>query len=65
VYQSYAQAKDVTAWRLYLDSMDEVLKKASKVVVDSSGKGGNGGVLSLLQLQDKDKDKAKASKETR
>jgi membrane protease subunit HflK len=57
VYQSYAQAKDVTAWRLYLDSMDEVLKKASKVVVDSSGKGGNGGVLSLLQLQDKDKAK--------
>jgi len=62
VYQSYAQAKDVTAWRLYLDSMDEVLKKASKVVVDSSGKGGNGGVMSLLQLQDKDK--SKPAKET-
>ncbi|MBA4708919.1 FtsH protease activity modulator HflK [Aquitalea magnusonii] len=63
VYQSYAQSKDVTAWRLYLDSMDEVLKKASKVVVDSSGKAGNGGVLSLLQLQDKDK--PKPAKETR
>jgi len=39
VYQSYARAKDVTAWRLYLESMDEVLKKAGKVIVDSSGKG--------------------------
>ncbi len=54
VYGSYAQAKDVTAWRLYLDSMDEALKKASKVVVDASGKNG-GSVLPLLQLQDKGK----------
>ncbi len=37
--RSYEAAKDVTAWRLYLDSVDEVLKKASKVVVDTSGKG--------------------------
>jgi modulator of FtsH protease HflK len=37
--RSYQSAKDVTAWRLYLDSIDQVLKKASKVVVDTSGKG--------------------------
>jgi modulator of FtsH protease HflK len=37
--RSYEAAKDVTAWRLYLDSVDEVLKKASKVIVDTSGKG--------------------------
>jgi len=37
--KSYQEAKDVTAWRLYLDSVDEVLKKASKVIVDTSGKG--------------------------
>jgi modulator of FtsH protease HflK len=37
--KSYEAAKDVTAWRLYLDSVDEVLKKASKVIVDTSGKG--------------------------
>ena len=37
--KSYETAKDVTAWRLYLDSVDEVLKKASKVIVDTSGKG--------------------------
>ncbi len=40
--RSYQQAKDVTAQRLYLDSVDEVLKKASKVVVDTSGKGVSG-----------------------
>ncbi len=39
VYQSYTQAKDVTAWRLYLESVDAVLRKATKVVLDSSGKG--------------------------
>jgi len=37
--RSYEGAKDVTAWRLYLDSVDEVLKKSSKVIVDASGKG--------------------------
>jgi len=42
VYQSYQQSKEVTAWRLYLESMDEVLKKASKVIIDSSGKGVSG-----------------------
>ncbi|HJU49837.1 MAG TPA: FtsH protease activity modulator HflK [Pseudogulbenkiania sp.] len=61
VYQSYAQAKDVTAWRLYLESMDEVLKKAGKVIIDSSGKGVSG-VVPYMQLQDKAK---VAGKETR
>ncbi len=37
--KSYEAAKQVTAWRLYLDSVDEVLRKASKVIVDTSGKG--------------------------
>ncbi len=39
ILRSYEAAKDVTAWRLYLESVDEVLKKASKVIVDTSGKG--------------------------
>ncbi len=39
ILESYEAAKDVTAWRLYLESVDEVLKKASKVIVDTSGKG--------------------------
>ncbi|RBP16905.1 protease FtsH subunit HflK [Roseiarcus fermentans] len=37
--QSYREARDVTARRLYQDSVDEVLRRASKVVVDTSGKG--------------------------
>ncbi|MBV8659460.1 MAG: FtsH protease activity modulator HflK [Burkholderiales bacterium] len=60
VYQSYAQAKDVTAWRLYMESMDEVLKKSSKVIIDSSGKAG-GGIVPYLQLQDKPAPAAKGA----
>jgi membrane protease subunit HflK len=52
VYQSYARAKDVTAWRLYLESMDEVLKKAAKVIIDSSGKGVSG-VVPYLPLSER------------
>jgi membrane protease subunit HflK len=39
VLKSYQTAKDVTSWRLYLDSVDDLLKRASKVIVDISGKG--------------------------
>jgi modulator of FtsH protease HflK len=39
ILKSYEAAKDVTAWRLYVESVEEMLKKASKVVVDTSGKG--------------------------
>src|SRR5271167_591759 len=39
VYQSYEDAKEVTARRLYMDSVDELLKKSSKVIVDASGRG--------------------------
>jgi membrane protease subunit HflK len=49
VYQSYAQAKGTTAWRLYLESVDEVLRKSSKVIVDSSGKGASS-VLPYMPL---------------
>src|SRR5208283_3249745 len=42
IYASYAGDKDVTAWRLYLESVDEVLKKATKVIIDTSGKGVTG-----------------------
>lgn len=54
IYKSYAQSKDVTAWRLYLESMDLVLKKASKVIIDSSGKGMSG-VVPYISLSEKDR----------
>jgi membrane protease subunit HflK len=37
--RSYEAAKDVTARRLYMDSVDELLRQSSKVIVDTSGKG--------------------------
>jgi membrane protease subunit HflK len=39
IYDSYQAAKDVTTWRLYLESVDQMLRKATKVIVDTSGKG--------------------------
>ena len=52
-YQSYSQARDVTAWRLYLESIDEVLKKSSRLIIDTSGKGVSG-VVPYLPLNDKE-----------
>jgi membrane protease subunit HflK len=37
---SYRQSRDVTARRLYLDTMEEVLKAAGKVLIDPSGSAG-------------------------
>jgi membrane protease subunit HflK len=54
VYQSYAQAKDVTSWRMYMESADEVLKKSSKVIIDTSGKGVSG-VVPYMPMAEKDK----------
>src|SRR5450830_178137 len=54
VYNSYVQSKEVTAWRLYMESMDEVLKKASKVIIDSSGKGMSG-VVPYMPLSEQGK----------
>lgn len=54
VYQSYAQAKDVTSWRMYMESADEVLKKSTKVIIDTSGKGVSG-VVPYMPIAEKDK----------
>ena len=51
VYGEYARAKDVTSERLYLETMEQVLKDMNKVVVDD--KAGNGVVpyMPLPELQ--------------
>ncbi|MEX8493218.1 FtsH protease activity modulator HflK [Sphaerotilus sp.] len=54
VYASYGQAKEVTAWRLYLESVDDVLRHATKVIIDSSGKGVSG-IVPYLPMTDRDK----------
>ena len=51
VYQSYEDAKQVTSWRMYLESLDELLKKSTRVIVDSSGKGVSG-VVPYLPLSE-------------
>ena len=39
VLAAYQSAPVVTSWRLYMEAVDEVLKKSSRVIVDSSGGG--------------------------
>lgn len=48
VYGAYKGGKDVTIKRLYLETMEEVLAKSDKVIVDPSPKGSN--VLPYLPL---------------
>jgi modulator of FtsH protease HflK len=54
IYASYARDKDVTAWRLYLESVDDMLNRATKVIIDTSGKGVNG-VVPYMPLTEKTK----------
>ena len=49
IYGSYKQAEDVTARRLYIETMEEILKSATKVIIDPSAKGSSG-VLPYLPL---------------
>jgi membrane protease subunit HflK len=60
VYETYRQAKDVTSWRMYLDSMDQLLRKSGKVIIDSSGKGGAGLVPYMPIAEGRDKGAAAA-----
>jgi len=55
VYETYRQARDVTSWRMYLDSMDQLLRKSGKVIVDASGKGLAGVVPYLPLAEGRDK----------
>src|SRR5246500_1336207 len=49
VYQAFKAAQDVTLQRLYLETMEEVLKNSNKVIIEKSAEGGNG-VLPYLPL---------------
>jgi modulator of FtsH protease HflK len=51
LHKSYAASHEVTSWRLYLEAVDEVLKKATRVIIDTSGKGVSG-VVPYLPLAD-------------
>jgi membrane protease subunit HflK len=49
VYQAFKVSKDVTRQRLYLETMEEVLKHSKKIIIEKSAQGGNG-VLPYLPL---------------
>jgi membrane protease subunit HflK len=49
VYRAFKAAQDVTIERLYLETMEEVLKNSNKVIIDKSPGGGTG-VLPYLPL---------------
>ena len=49
VYQAFKASQDVTLQRLYLETMEEVLKNSNKVIIDKSAQGGSG-VLPYLPL---------------
>lgn len=48
VYKAYKQGKEVTSKRLYLETMENVLNKSNKIILDQSAKGNN--TLPLLPL---------------
>ncbi|MGE4373971.1 MAG: FtsH protease activity modulator HflK [Xanthobacter sp.] len=54
IYEEYRNAKDVTRLRMYLETMEQVLGRLDKVIVDSSTsrQGEGGGVLPVLPLND-------------
>ncbi len=60
VYGSYVKAKDVTAWRLYMESTDELLKKATRVILDTTGKGASS-VMPYMNIGEKAKEPPKES----
>jgi modulator of FtsH protease HflK len=49
VYQAFRVSKDVTAQRLYLETMEEILKNSKKIIIDKTAEG-QGGVLPYLPL---------------
>ena len=49
VYEQWAKAKDITTERLYLDTMEEVLRNVNKVMIDKNSAGGQG-VIPYLPL---------------
>jgi modulator of FtsH protease HflK len=49
VYNAYKASEDVTAERLYLETMEEILKNSNKVILDKSTMG-QSGVLPFLPL---------------
>jgi modulator of FtsH protease HflK len=50
VHEAYKVARDVTTRRIYLETMEEVLRGANKVILDKTGGDGGSGVVPYLPL---------------
>ncbi|MCB9989712.1 MAG: FtsH protease activity modulator HflK [Rhodospirillales bacterium] len=50
VYEAYLSGKDVTRERMYIETMEDVLKNAQKIILDENGKGS--GVVPYLPLNE-------------
>lgn len=48
VYSAYKQGRDVTSTKMYMETMQEVMNKSNKVIIDPSAKGSN--VLPILPI---------------
>lgn len=51
IYEEYVDAQDVTTRRLFLETMEEVLKDRGKVLIESGAEGGSG-VVPYLPLNE-------------
>jgi membrane protease subunit HflK len=49
VYKAYKASEDVTALRLYIETVEEILKSGNKIIIDKTV-GGQNGVLPYLPL---------------
>jgi membrane protease subunit HflK len=49
VYKAFKVAQDVTVQRLYLETMEEILKNSNKIIIDKAAEG-QSGVLPYLPL---------------
>jgi len=49
VYKAFKTAQDVTMQRLYIETMEEILRNSNKVIIDKSAEGANG-VMPYLPL---------------
>lgn len=52
VYEQYAKAPEVTRKRLFLETMEDVLKESSKIIMEGGGSGGGTGVVPYLPLNE-------------
>lgn len=61
VYDKYRQAKDITKKRIYLETMEEILRGVDKIMIDTGAQGS--GVLPYLPLPSFEKTKARGQEQ--